>query len=232
MPSSRTANRILSQLPAADRAAVIGAGAMISFQVGETLAPPDEPIHWVYFVESGVISAVAEMSDGRTIETFMVGCEGLSGAAAAQAPAITHSRHVCQVAGKARRLEAERLRGLVEARPVLRRAIADYAAALQAELEQSGACNALHSPSRRFAKWLLRCHDRVGGEVVQLTQEYLASMLGAQRTTVNEAAQALQRAGAIRYSRGRVQIVDRGALEAAACECYRGLNLPSLKSPG
>ncbi|NBW07353.1 MAG: helix-turn-helix domain-containing protein [Caulobacteraceae bacterium] len=95
-----------------------------------------------------------------------------------------------------------------------------YASGLQAELEQSGACNALHRADQRFAKWLLRCHDRIDGNTLHLTQEYLGSMLGAQRTTVNEAAQTLQKAGAITYSRGRITIVDRAALERLACECY------------
>jgi CRP-like cAMP-binding protein len=106
-------------------------------------------------------------------------------------------------------------------RPGLRAAVADYVIAVQNELEQSAACNALHRSDQRFAKWLLRCHDRVEGDTLQLTQEYLASMLGSQRTTVNEAAQSLQKAGAITYSRGRVTITDRATLERVACECYR-----------
>ena len=92
---------------------------------------------------------------------------------------------------------------------------------MQGELEQSTACNALHRAEQRFAKWLLRCHDRVRDQVLHLTQEYLASMLGSQRTTLNEAAQGLQRAGAISYSRGKITILDREALERVACECYR-----------
>jgi len=161
-----------------------------------------------------------------------MGCEGLSGAPAAQAPARLQSRHVCLVEGEALRIDAERLRRLADERPALRRAIVDYMTALQAELEQSAACNALHPPRRRFAKWLLRCHDRVGGDTLHLTHEHLASMLGAQRTTVSEAAQALQQAGAIRTSRGQVRIVDRAVLEAAACECYRGFGpAAALRSP-
>ena len=103
--------------------------------------------------------------------------------------------------------------------------MADYASGLQAELEQSGACNALHRAEQRFAKWLLRCHDRIDGDTLHLTQEYLGSMLGSQRTTVNEAAQTLQKAGAIVYSRGKITIVDRAALERVACECYNARGL-------
>ncbi len=127
---------------------------------------------------------------------------------------------MAQSDGYGRRVEIGRLRQLADHSEALREAVAAYAVRLTGELEQSSACNALHRAEQRFAKWLLRCHDRVEGDVLKLTQEYLASMLGSQRTTVNEAAQTLQRAGAIRYSRGRVTILDRVALERAACECY------------
>ena len=93
------------------------------------------------------------------------------------------------------------------------------------------ACNALHRADQRFAKWLLRCHDRLDGDTLHLTQEYLASLLGSQRTTVNEAAQGLQKAGAITYSRGRVTIIDRAALERAACECYHHGQRDSIDIP-
>lgn len=140
----------------------------------------------------------------------------------------------------AQRVEIAHLRQLADHSTALRQSVAAYAMRLTSELEQSAACNALHRAEQRFAKWLLRCHDRVQGDVLKLTQEYLASMLGSQRTTVNEAAQTLQRAGAIRYSPGRVVIVDRVALERAACECYAvqcemieaGIRPPALAKAG
>jgi len=104
--------------------------------------------------------------------------------------------------------------------------VRSYVAGQQGELEQSAACNALHRAEQRFARWLLRSHDRIGDDVMRLTQEALASILGAQRTTVNDAAQALQRAGAIAYSRARLRIVDRAVPERAACECFRALDRP------
>ena len=143
------------------------------------------------------------------------------GVVASVVPHHAHTRSVAQVAGTARRVDAAKFRALSAQRPGVRDAVADYMARLQGELEQSAACNALHHAGQRFAKWLLRCHDRVEGDTLNLTQEYLASMLGSQRTTVNEAAQGLQKAGAIAYSRGRITVLDRAALERAACECYR-----------
>ena len=143
----------------------------------------------------------------------------------------TYSRLVGQSTGETRRIEVGRLRAICDDRPALKTMIALYSSGLQGELEQSGACNALHRADQRFSKWLLRCHDRLDGDTLHLTQEYLASLLGSQRTTVNEAAQGLQKAGAISYSRGRVTILDRAALERAACECYTNGRRSSLDIP-
>lgn len=115
---------------------------------------------------------------------------------------------------------ASHLAVFLERRPALGESLRRYAAGLMSELEQSAACNALHRTEKRFAKWLLRAHDRIDGDVLLLTQDYLANMLGTQRTTVNEAARELQDQGAIEYMRGRILIVNRGLLERAACECY------------
>ena len=197
------------------------ASTPFDFEVGHVFCESGDSVSHVHFVDVGIISAVAVMTDGRTVETYMVGREGVTHATASSAPVHTFSRLAAQAAGTARRIEAGRLRLLSSERHGMRGILTAYAAGLQAELEQSGACNALHRAEQRFAKWLLRCHDRVDGDTLHLTQEYLASMLGSQRTTVNEAAQTLQKAGAITYSRGRVTITDRAALERAACECYR-----------
>ncbi|CAN5231589.1 hypothetical protein BH10PSE2_BH10PSE2_17450 [soil metagenome] len=210
---------------------MLAASSPFEFEVGHVFLEAGDEVSHVYFVDKGIISAVGVMSDGRTVETYMVGREGVTNPAASEAPVHTYSRLAAQAPGVALRIETTRLRSLAEARPGLRSCMIHYSASLQGELEQSGACNALHRAEQRFAKWLLRCHDRIDGDTLNLTQEYLASMLGSQRTTVNEAAQALQKAGAITYSRGRITIIDRAALERVACECYgtpmsRGLEKP------
>jgi CRP-like cAMP-binding protein len=207
------------------------ASTPFEFALGDRFAEAGDGVDYVYFVQSGIISAVAVMADGRTVETFMVGREGMTTPGAVDVPARTYSRLVGQAAGSCRRIGAAKMRTLCEERPELRSMVALYAAGLQGELEQSGACNALHRSVERFAKWLLRCHDRIDGDTLHLTQEYLASLLGSQRTTVNEAAQGLQRAGAITYSRGKVTIVDREVLERAACECYRNGQRDALEIP-
>jgi CRP-like cAMP-binding protein len=221
MPTAALQNFLIEKLSPDDRAALIAASSPYDFNVGHIFLEAGDPVEYVYFVTSGIISAVAAMSDGRTVEVFMVGREGVTHPSATGTDSIqTYSRHAAQSDGHSRRIEVPKLRDLSGSRPGLRTVVAQYASGLQAELEQSGACNALHRAEQRFAKWLLRCHDRIDGDTLHLTQEYLGSMLGSQRTTVNEAAQTLQKAGAINYSRGKITIVDRAALERMACECY------------
>jgi CRP-like cAMP-binding protein len=214
-------NILLEQLNTEDRAAVMTLATPTQFALGDTLCAPGDLLTHLHFVDKGIISVVAELSDGRSVEAFMVGYEGVSGLSASTVPARSFSRHVVQVAGSSLRVDADRFRLLAAERPAMRRRLAQYGAEVVGELEQSTACNALHGAVQRLAKWLLRCHDRVEGDVILLTQEYLASMLGSQRTTVNEAAQALQAAGALSYSRGKLVVLSRTALEGAACECYR-----------
>lgn len=213
-------NRLIQGLVSEDRDALLGIATPVEFDLGHVFNEPDDPVEQLHFIDSGFCSSVAMLEDGRTVETVMIGREGVLGVVASVVPHHTHTR-VAQMAGRARRVDAGRFRALSAQRPGVRDAVATYMARLQGELEQSAACNALHHAGQRFAKWLLRCHDRVEGDTLNLTQEYLASMLGSQRTTVNEAAQGLQKAGAIAYSRGRITVLDRSALERAACECYR-----------
>lgn len=224
-----SSNRLLDALTEDDRAAVLGFCTRRTMTVSEEFYAPDQAISAVHFVLAGVISAVGEMSDGRSVEVFMIGREGAAGIEAALIPARAATRVTCEVDGSCLSIEAARMRELTAVRPALREALLRFQTGLQHELERSAACHALHRADQKLAKWLLRCHDRVGRDVLPLTQEYLASMLGSQRTTVNEGAQTLVERKAIRYARGRITIVDRAALERAACECYRapvGSDLP------
>lgn len=218
-------NRLIAALDDADREALLAQSVSVDFSQGQIFHEPGDPVDQVYFIEDGIVSAVAVLQDGRTVETVMVGCEGVAGGLAAAVPQVAFTRNVAQMSGTARRIDAGRLRQLVSERPAIRAVLGTYLAALQSELEQSAACNALHRAEQRLAKWLLRCHDRVDGAAFNLTQEYMASMLGSQRTTVNEAAQSLLKSGAITYSRGRITVTDRAALERAACECYRAADV-------
>ena len=221
MRSLPPGNRLIKGLDPEDRDALLGIATPVEFALGHVFNEPDDLVEQLHFIDSGFCSSVAVLEDGRTVETVMIGREGVLGTVASVVPHHAHTRSVAQIGGTARRVDAGRFRALSAQRPSVRDAVGAYVAQLQGELEQSAACNALHHAGQRFAKWLLRCHDRVEGDTLNLTQEYLASMLGSQRTTVNEAAQGLQKAGAIAYSRGRISVLDRSALERAACECYR-----------
>lgn len=213
-------NFLIDSLPAEDRAALLEIARPFDFLTGHVFCDHGDAVATVEFLERGVISAVFAMQDGRSVEAHMVGREGVTHPMAFEAPGVCAARLVGQIGGSGRRVDVARLSVLAAERPAIRDALITYAAGLLGELEQSTACNALHRAEQRFAKWLLRCHDRIDGETLNLTQEFLANMLGAQRTTVNEAAQHLQRSGAIRYMRGAIQVRDRVALERASCECY------------
>lgn len=216
-----TGNALLDRMPAADRDLILGGATRVPLILGDDLVAPGDRILHVHFPLSGIISTVNEMADGRSVEAFMVGREGVAGIEATVIPMTSASRQTIQVTGEALKVETARMRLLVDEHPSIRRTLALHHAGVQRELEQTSACHALHPSHRRLAKWLLRCHDRSDGDVMQLTQEYMAAMLGSQRSTVNEAARLLQAEGAVSYSRGQVRVLDRKALERASCECYR-----------
>lgn len=220
MALSSKRNTLLDQLSAEDYEAVTRHMSDFDFPLGHVFGEPGDDVEFIYFVNHGIISAVSIMANGETVEAYMVGFEGFTGATAWQIPFRTSVRYVGQLAGNARRIEAKKIRELAAERIGLRFVLANYDAGLQVELEQSAPCNALHRTERRFAKWLLRAHDRAESDTLFMTQEFLGNMLGAQRTTVNEAAQSLSTVGAISYARGKVFIKDRAALERSACECY------------
>jgi CRP-like cAMP-binding protein len=160
------------------------------------------------------------MENGAAIESATIGREGAFGLMAAVAPRQSMSRAIVQVPGRASRMSASALAEAVRHAPDLASLIDRHNDALFGHAIQSVACNALHAVEARFCRWLLSCRDRIDSDTVALTQEFLADMLGVQRTTVTAVAGALQAKGLIRYRRGVVDILDRAGLEATACECY------------
>ncbi|HEX7761670.1 MAG TPA: Crp/Fnr family transcriptional regulator [Caulobacteraceae bacterium] len=189
--------------------------------VGRIVAERGSVVTDVYFPSSGVFSIVTLMEDGEAVESLTVGREGAIGLVAALGEPVSEARAIVQISGSAWRISAERLREVAGHHPVIARVAIRYSQVTVAQLHQAAACNALHEVGPRLCRWLLTCEDRIGDNVVPLTQEFLAMMLGVQRTSVTAAAQALQVKGLIRYQRGRITILDRRGLEAAACECYR-----------
>lgn len=184
------------------------------------LARPGEEVDTVWFPTTAVLSVVTVLKSGQEVETCTIGHESAFGLLNALGAPTAINRVVAQVPGKALRMPALRLKAAAALSGSIANLIVRHAQAKTAQVQQSAACNAVHSVDQRLCRWLLMTQDRTRGDSLPLTQEFLAFMLGVQRTTVTGAARALQAAGYIRYSRGKIEIVDRGGLEAGACECY------------
>jgi len=219
-PAPLLKNSLLAALPAGDYAFVAPHLAQIDLERGRLLYDPGDQIDQIYFPHDGVISLMTLMENGAAIESATIGPEGAMGLMAAVAPRQSLSRAIVQTPLRAARISAERLHEAWEKSPALRDLVDRHTEALYGHAIQSVACNALHSVEARFCRWLLTCHDRISSDTVALTQEFLADMLGVQRTTVTAVARSLQERGVIRYRRGVVDIVDRQALQAMTCECY------------
>lgn len=213
-------NSLIEALPREDLALIQPHLVPVELERGRLLYDPGDPIDHIYFPHDGVISLMTLMENGAAIESSTIGPEGALGLMAAVAPRQSLSRAIVQTPLRGARITAERLHEAWEQSPRLRDLVDRHTEALFGHAIQSVACNALHSVEARFCRWLLTCHDRIAGDTVALTQEFLADMLGVQRTTVTAVARALQAKGAIRYRRGVVDIIDRSALQATTCECY------------
>jgi CRP-like cAMP-binding protein len=187
---------------------------------GKILFDQGDQIDQFYFPDSGMISLVCSVEDGGTVELAAVGYEGFAGPSLADGTGQSPLRAIVQVAGRGARIPAGQFRAAVEKSPSLRKLLEYHNEALMAQLVRTVACNAMHAAEGRLSRWLLMVHDRVQGDTLRLTQEFLGQMLGVQRTTVTLIASALQKAGLIKYRRGRIDVLNREALEEAACECY------------
>ena len=213
-------NALIAAMPSGVRAALEGELVLREFGHGDVFYEPQARIGRVHFPVTGVLSVLTVMSDGTAVETATVGREGGVGLAACMAPIVAHGRTIGQAPGASYWVDASVLARLAAESAPLRELVVRYTEIVMAQAQQSVACNTLHDVEERFCRWLLTCDDRVRGARVSLTQEFLAMMLGVQRTTVSQVASGLQAAGLIRYNRGRIDILDRPALELRSCECY------------
>ena len=213
-------NRLLEALPVQDYGLIAPSLASADLERGRLLYDPGDRIDTIFFPLDGVISLMTLMENGAAIESATIGREGALGLMAAVAPRQSLSRAIVQTPTRAMRIGAAQLHEAWEKSPRIRALVDRHTEALYGHAIQSVACNALHSVEARFCRWLLTCHDRISTDTVALTQEFLADMLGVQRTTVTAVAGSLQSKGLIRYRRGVVDILDRTGLEAIACECY------------
>ena len=187
----------------------------------QTINAPGAAIEQIYFPISGAVSLIASLDEGTAVEVGLIGPEGMVGTPVLLGSETASNEAFVQLAGTALRVATGVLLDAVDQSPGLRRRLLRYAQALSFQIAQSAACNARHVVEERCARWLLAAHDRVDGNQLGLTHEFLGVMLGVRRAGVTVAAGSLQQAGLIRYRQGQVTVLDRQGLEAAACECYR-----------
>jgi CRP-like cAMP-binding protein len=185
-----------------------------------TLHEPHRRLKFAHFPNAGVISLVIEMKDGKSVEAGLLGNDGASGMSAVFGLSRSPLREVVQVAGNGFRVRIDTLRKLLRSAPRFQVILSTYAAGLAIQISQTAACNRLHKIEERLARWLLMAQDRVNSEIVPITHDFLAMMLGTDRSSVTVASGVLQRKKLIRYTRGSVDILNRRKLEHFACECY------------
>ena len=217
---SKSPNRLLASLPADAFSAISPHLKIVELKFGEVVAEAGSPIRQVYFPYSGVISLVVELDVGAMIETAMVGRDGVLNAASALDGKVSLNKGIVQSAGSAGTIEVNRFRRLANEFEPFRSLLIRHEQVLFAQSQQSAACNASHSVEARMCRWLLYMRDLAGSDDLMLTQEFLAQMLSVRRPSVSIVASPLQKAGLIKYSRGRMRLLDVKGLQKRACECY------------
>ena len=216
-------NLLLGQLTPSDLKLLQPHLKTARFEQHHVLFEADDEIQHVYFPLEAVISLVVTLSAGQMIEAAMVGRDGVVGASAALNGKISLSRGVVQLNGDIIVCDVGPLRSAALQSPTLLSLLVRHEQTVYAQAQQSAACFATHQVVARLSRWLLRARDLSGTDTLHFTQEYLAEMLGVRRTSVTEVAHALQQADLIKYSRGRIQIVNPQGLEDSACECYESV---------
>jgi CRP-like cAMP-binding protein len=211
-------NWLLASLEAEDFAALEPHLERVELSRGQVLYEPGDPLRYAYFPHHAVVSLVNMMEDGGSVEVALFGRGGVLGRLLATGEAF--GRYIVQITGTASRIAAERLDEVRIARPKLRRLLQGYDEFLMAQTFQILSCNAVHPVEARCCRWILMAQDRADQEVLPLTHEFLAEMLGVQRSTVSVVTRTLQTAGLIRQSRGGITVTDRAGLEETTCECY------------
>ena len=213
-------NQLIAVLPSAVLERWRGSLEEIDMPLGQVLYEPGGVLSHVYFPTTAIVSLLYVMEDGASGEIAVVGNEGLVGISLFMGGESTPSRAVVQSAGRGLRMQAADLKEeFARSGPVLR-LLLRYTQALITQMAQTAVCNRHHSLDQQLCRWLLLSLDRLQGAHLVMTQELIANMLGVRREGVTGAALKLQRAGLIRYARGRITVLDRVGLETRTCECY------------
>lgn len=221
------AQRILANLPQDDYDRLLPNLQAVSLPLGEVLYESSVRMDHVYFPTTCVVSLLHTMEDGSMAEMGVVGNDGMVGIALFLGGITRPDRALVQVSGHALRLSANVLREEFTRLGALHDGLLRYTQALITQVSQTAVCNRRHSVQQRLCRWLLLSHDRVPADEIDMTQEFIATMLGGRRESVTIAAGQLQGAGLIEYSRGHIRILDRKGLERNVCECYGVVKIES-----
>jgi len=216
-------NKILSLLPPGELDAVLERTEMVTVETKESVWERHKPIRFVHFPEDCIISLVTDLNDGDKVEAMTVGNDGFVGMAIFNGLPASKLTAIGQISGNSRRMASDDFTEVVAACAGLDRLIHRYSQFVFETVAQSAACNRLHVIEQRCARWLLMSHDRVGRDRFDLTQEFLAEMLGVRRPGVTVAMGVLEKAGLIAHGRGNITVINRAGLEKAACECYAAI---------
>jgi CRP-like cAMP-binding protein len=220
-PHDPRQNHLLAALPAEECARLFPHLELVPMPLGDALCESGIQMRHVYFPTTSIVSLLYVMADGASAEIAVVGNEGIVGVSLFMGGETTTSRAVVQSAGHAYRLTGQLLKEAFFLAGPMQRVLLRYTQALLTQMAQTAVCNRHHSVDQQLCRWLLLSLDRLPSNVLTMTQELIANMLGVRREGVTEAAGGLQRAGLIHYSRGKITVVDRPGLEARVCECYQ-----------
>ena len=213
-------NRLLAAIPAAEWARLQPKLELAAMPLGHVLYESGMPLQHVYFPTNCIVSLLYVMEDGHSAEIAIVGKEGMVGVALFMGGETTPSRAIVQSAGHAYRLPGKAVKEEFSHAGPVQRLLLRYTQALITQMAQTAVCNRHHTVDQQLCRWLLLSLDRLDSRELVMTQELIANMLGVRREGVTESAGKLQKLGLIRYSRGRITVVDRPGLEKHACECY------------
>jgi CRP-like cAMP-binding protein len=216
-------NEILLGLPRKECSAIFSGLEYVQLRTHDVLHESGQPITHGYFVNSGLASVLNVMADGKSVEVGLAGKEGFIGLPVVVGLSTSPNRVVMQVAGSAFRIRTSDFVVALRRCPQLEKQLNRFTHVMAMQAAQVAACNRVHDVEERLARWLLMSQDRLGGDRVPLSQEFLSHMLGTRRASVTVAAGILQKAGLIGYTRGAVNVLNRSGLENASCECYQSM---------
>ena len=213
-------NHILDALPEAERARLFPHLRLVDLPLGLVLYEPGDALRHIYFPTDSIVSLLYVLQEGSSTEICVIGNDGAIGVALFMGGETTTSRAIVQSGGSAYRLTGRRLKREFDRQGETMHILLRYTQALITQMAQTAVCNRHHSVDQQLCRWLLLSLDRLPDNEIAMTQELIANMLGVRREGVTDAAGNLQRLGVIRYSRGRITVLDRPGLERLCCECY------------